>query len=255
MTKAASLRMKDLCQLSGLERQTIHFYIQEGLLPEGKKTGRNMAYYSPEHLERLRLIKQLQEERFLPLRAIRAVLGGKAGAGFSREQRKLLAEVKARLLRAPRGRALVSASATDFVDVDEAARAHGVSRADVVEMIELGLLSAESRDGGYRVRRDDTWLVTAWADLARAGLSRERGFSPRDLLLVDEAVSELFAKERELFLERLLGLAPDEIASLIERVLPILGDLVARLHTQKARDTFALAIDDAAPLGPRGAQT
>ena len=38
------------------------------------KTSRNMAYYPPEFVERIRLIKQLQEERFMPLRVIRDLL-------------------------------------------------------------------------------------------------------------------------------------------------------------------------------------
>ena len=42
--------------------------------PEPVKTSRNMAYYPPEFAERIRLIKQLQEERFLPLRVIRELL-------------------------------------------------------------------------------------------------------------------------------------------------------------------------------------
>ena len=62
-------RMKDLCESSGLPRQAIHFYIQQGLLPPGRKTGRNMAWYTDEHIERLRLIKKLQHEQFLPLKA------------------------------------------------------------------------------------------------------------------------------------------------------------------------------------------
>ncbi|HMY59542.1 MAG TPA: MerR family transcriptional regulator, partial [Pseudomonadota bacterium] len=72
-----TLRMKDLCARTGLPRQAIHFYIREGLLPEGRKTGRNMAYYGEEHIERIALIRRLQEERFLPLRAIKVVLGAK----------------------------------------------------------------------------------------------------------------------------------------------------------------------------------
>lgn len=64
-------------ELSGLPRQAIHFYIQQGLLPEGEKTGRNMAYYSAQHVERLKIIRKLQQERFLPLKAIRG--------SFSRE--------------------------------------------------------------------------------------------------------------------------------------------------------------------------
>ncbi len=152
---AANYRMRDLCQATGLERQTIHFYIQEGLLPEGKKTGRNMAYYGEDHLERLRLIKKLQEERFLPLRAIRAVLGGKSG-GFSKEQRKLLADVKTRLLDAAPGRALVGGP-TELVGASEVADAHGVKAGDVEEMIELGLLASEG--SSKKIRRDDAWLV------------------------------------------------------------------------------------------------
>ena len=33
-----------------------------------------MAWYPPEFVERVRLIKQLQEERFLPLKVIREVI-------------------------------------------------------------------------------------------------------------------------------------------------------------------------------------
>ena len=33
-----------------------------------------MAYYPPEFVDRIRLIKQLQEERFMPLRVIRELL-------------------------------------------------------------------------------------------------------------------------------------------------------------------------------------
>ena len=38
------------------------------------RTSRNMAYYPPEFVERIRTIKRLQEERFMPLRLIRGVL-------------------------------------------------------------------------------------------------------------------------------------------------------------------------------------
>src|SRR5262245_10235319 len=88
--------MKDLCRLTGLPRQAIHFYIEEGLVPEGRKTGRNMAYYGDEHLERIRLVRRLQHERFLPLKAIRAIVEERDD-GFSPVQRQMLADVKQRL--------------------------------------------------------------------------------------------------------------------------------------------------------------
>src|SRR5512132_2933795 len=68
------LRMRELAEASGVPAATIKHYLREGLLPEPVKTSRNMAYYPPEFVERIRLIKQLQEERFMPLRVIREVL-------------------------------------------------------------------------------------------------------------------------------------------------------------------------------------
>lgn len=234
----ADYRMKDLCAASGLERQTIHFYIQEGLLPEGRKTGRNMAFYDEGHLERLLLIKSLQRERFLPLRAIRAVLGG-SGGGFSKEQRALLSEVKRRLADGAPTRELVTSSSGTTDKAALAVRA-GLDVKDVDELAELGLVAAAP---GGTVRQDDAWLVELWGELVRAGLTRERGFGPQDLALVDEAVSALFDKERSLFLERLGHLSADELATVLSRALPLMAELVTRMHAQKARDTFALADD------------
>ncbi len=238
---AKRYRMRDLCALAGLERQTIHFYIQEGLLPEGTKTGRNMAFYDEEHLERLQLIKTLQSERFLPLRAIRAILGG-GGGGFSKEQRALLSEVKRRIQGGGRGRELVARDGRERVLGQKAlASRAGVGVEEVRELVVLGLVAADERG---HVRESDAWLVEAWGELMRAGLTRDRGFSAKDLALVDEGVAALFARARDLFLERLGHLSAEELAQVVVRVLPLMSDLIARMFTQKARDTFALAADE-----------
>ena len=68
------LRMGELAEASGVPAPTIKHYLREGLLPEPVKTSRNMAYYPPEFVDRIKLIKQLQEERFMPLKAIKSVL-------------------------------------------------------------------------------------------------------------------------------------------------------------------------------------
>ncbi|HZO07060.1 MAG TPA: MerR family transcriptional regulator, partial [Solirubrobacterales bacterium] len=68
------LRMSELAKASGVPVPTIKHYLREGLLPEPVKTSRNMAYYPPEFVERIQLIKRLQETRFMPLKAIKTVL-------------------------------------------------------------------------------------------------------------------------------------------------------------------------------------
>ena len=69
--------MSELAEASGVSAGTIKHYLREGLLPEPVRTSRNMAYYPPDFVERIRLIKRLQEERFMPLELIKGVLDGR----------------------------------------------------------------------------------------------------------------------------------------------------------------------------------
>ena len=68
------LKISELAEQAEVPVATVRHYLREGLLPEPVKTSRNMAYYPPEFVERIRLIKQLQEERFMPLKLIKSVL-------------------------------------------------------------------------------------------------------------------------------------------------------------------------------------
>jgi DNA-binding transcriptional MerR regulator len=84
---AGRLKMRDVERLAGVGRETIRFYIREGLLPEPERPGRNVAWYDAAFVARVRLIKELQARRFLPLRLIKAILDGDAvppPAGYAR---------------------------------------------------------------------------------------------------------------------------------------------------------------------------
>jgi DNA-binding transcriptional MerR regulator len=72
--------MAELSSRSGVPRETIHFYLREGLLPRPRKGGRTVAYYGEEHLDRLRIIRRLREEKYLPLAVIRRLLDTPAAA-------------------------------------------------------------------------------------------------------------------------------------------------------------------------------
>jgi DNA-binding transcriptional MerR regulator len=76
-TTRSMLRIGGLAKATGVSVQTIHYYLREGLLAPPTKTAPNMAYYGPEYIEDIRLIKELQERRYLPLSLIRLVLQAK----------------------------------------------------------------------------------------------------------------------------------------------------------------------------------
>jgi DNA-binding transcriptional MerR regulator len=227
------LRMKDLCAETGLSRQAIHFYIQEGLLPEGDKTGRNMAWYGPEHVERLRLIRRLQEERLLPLKAIRALLAGDTDA-LPEGQRNLLAEVASQLPAA------LGAAARDLSVADALAR-YDVTADELERLIELGLVTAHG-DGAHReLGSDAARLLDLWSQFRALGFTRERGFVVDDLVPFVTAAQELVAHETQLLLDRVAHLEPTEVATMIERALPVVHAALVHFHTAAVRAVLTAA--------------
>lgn len=76
------LRIGELAQLTKVSTRTIRFYVEEGLLPEPVKTNRNMAYYDPECIPKIKSIKKAQTERFMPLVVIGQLLEN-SGQDFS----------------------------------------------------------------------------------------------------------------------------------------------------------------------------
>lgn len=232
-----TLRMKDLCERTKLPRQAIHFYLQQGLLPPGTKTGRNMAFYGEEHVARVLLIKKLQHERFLPLRAIKALLEGHEGH-FSPAQRALLSDIKQRFTTAQLAKS--DALPELAVSADEACARTGVPRADLDRAVELGVIGArEGDDGTTLIAQEDLWMLEAWAEIRRLGYADELGFRIDDLALLQEVVDDLFQREALLLASRIERTSPERAAAMIERALPIVHQFITGLHIKRIRSFFA----------------
>jgi DNA-binding transcriptional MerR regulator len=68
------LRMKELANETGVPKSTILHYLNQGLLPEPRKTSPNMAYYDPSCVDRIRYIQHLQRRHRLSLSEIKQML-------------------------------------------------------------------------------------------------------------------------------------------------------------------------------------
>lgn len=78
MTQEAKVcKMSDLVRLTGVSKQTIHYYLREGLLLPPVRTSKNMAYYDESTVDDIRFIKELQKKRYLPLAVVKKVLKAK----------------------------------------------------------------------------------------------------------------------------------------------------------------------------------
>jgi len=220
MTPKELFRISELAERSDVPVATIRHYLREGLLPEPVKTSRNMAYYPPEFVERIRLVKQLQEERFLPLRVIRELL---ARDDADPERLRAMIDLEDRIL----DRAL--AGERERVPAAEAHERYDVP-ADVIERLaELEVLTPDA--DGYSP--SDVRVIEAISRFRAGGYDETLGFTVYDTLRYKRALEPLVAEELRVLRERLAGeVEPERAMEIIEAGLGPLNDLIAALHTK-----------------------
>jgi DNA-binding transcriptional MerR regulator len=85
-------KVSELAEKAGVTKRTIHYYISKGLLFPPKGSGVN-SLYTDEHLERILLIKKLQES-FMPLSKIRDYLNENPKGGESIKEYVIEKEVE-----------------------------------------------------------------------------------------------------------------------------------------------------------------
>jgi DNA-binding transcriptional MerR regulator len=214
------LKISELAERSDVPVATIRHYLREGLLPEPVKTSRNMAYYPPEFVDRIRLIKQLQEERFMPLRVIRDLLEADEA---DPERLRAMIDLEDRIL----DRALAGES--ERVAVEEARERYDVPPDVLDRLAELDVLTPDA--GGYSP--SDMRVIEAISRFRAGGYDESLGFTVYDTLRYKRALEPLVAEELRVLRERLAGeVAPERAIEIIEAGLGPLNDLIAALHTK-----------------------
>ncbi len=137
-------KMSDLVRLSGVSKQTIHFYLREGLLLPPIRTSKNMAYYDESTVDDIRFIKELQEKRYLPLAVIKEVLKAKReGHDLMEEDHLILFENLFGQVRGDRGD-------QQFNEASFLAET-GLTEQELSQLIHMGMISAspEARNRSF----------------------------------------------------------------------------------------------------------
>ncbi|HEX4467830.1 MAG TPA: MerR family transcriptional regulator [Solirubrobacteraceae bacterium] len=227
------LKMSELAERSGVSPGTIRYYLREGLLGGGEdvvRTSRNMAYYPPEYVERIVLIKRLQEERFLPLRVIRGALEDDP------ERVRALIELEDRILE----RALAGVEDTGSISRRAVQERYGVPRNVLERLAEIGVLTPTRRGYGS----DDVKIIEAIASFRAGGYDEALGFTVYDTLRYRTALEPLVDEEVRALLGRLAGevdveRAMEMVAAGVEPLRELIGAmhsklLLAALRTHRA---------------------
>ena len=215
------LKMSELAERSGVSAGTIKHYLREGLLGGGQdvvRTSRNMAYYPEEFVGRIRLIKRLQEERFMPLRLIRELMADDP------ERAERMIELEDRILE--RAIAAREGERTSRARVRE--RYH-LPQNVLARLEELGVLTPNAR--GYDT--DDVKIIESISRFRAGGYEEAIGFTVYDTLRYREALEPLVEEEVRVLLERLPGeVEVDRAVEIIASGAEPLRDLIGAMHSK-----------------------
>jgi len=227
------LKMSELAERSGVSPGTIRYYLREGLLGQGAdiiRTSRNMAYYPAEYVQRIELIKRLQQQRFMPLRVIKGALEDDP------ERVRALVELEDRIIE----RALAGAEEGKRVSVRAACERYQIPRNVLERLAEIGVLSPNRN--GYDA--EDVRIIEAIASFRAGGYDEALGFTVYDTLRYRDALQPLVREEVRALLGRLAGEVDVEralqiVAAGVEPLRELLGAmhsklLLAELRRQRA---------------------
>jgi len=156
---APELRVEELARRADVSVDTIRFYQKRQLLPPPQRRGR-IAWYGPEHAERLARIKDLQGRGF-SLAVIRRIVTGQ----LDRADEPLAAAVI--------GADDDSGGETDaeeFLTLDELAARSGVPEALIESIVREGLLVPRRHEGDARFTSADVDILGAGLRLLETGL-------------------------------------------------------------------------------------
>jgi DNA-binding transcriptional MerR regulator len=214
--------MSELAERSGASAGTIKHYLREGLLGSDEdvlRTSRNMAYYPEEYVQRIRLIKRLQEERFMPLRVIRELMADDP------ERAARMIELEDRILERA-----IEAGEARRVSRSSVQATYDVPRNVLERLEELEILTPNGR--GYDA--DDVAIIAAISRFRAGGYEEAIGFTVYDTIRYRQALAPLVQEEVEVLMRRLVD---EEVE--VERAVQIISsgaqplrELVGAMHSK-----------------------
>jgi DNA-binding transcriptional MerR regulator len=177
-------------------------------------------------VERIALIKRLQEKRFMPLRVIKGTLEDDP------DRVHALIELEDRILEG----ALASAEQSRRVSPKTVRERYDVPRNVLDRLAEIGVLTPTR--GGYD--QEDVKIIEAIASFRAGGYEEALGFTVYDTLRYREALEPLVREEVAALLDRLAGevdvdRAMEIVAAGVEPLRELLGAMHSKLLLAELR--------------------
>jgi DNA-binding transcriptional MerR regulator len=221
------MKISELARRTDVPKQTIHYYIRSGLLPKPRKLGSNSADYDENYVERIKLIKELQNDFFLPLPTIKKIM-------WENRSASKMAMLK---LRTDYFRPMEHYLGTGIVGDEAFLKATGMASRWLPIFKEYDLISSRQQDGENVYSQDDIIIGKVMVNMAKLGINRANNFKPEVTLPMLADTFRKVAKDLiEDFRRATVDMKPSEREELALRGHEIMGVLFYHLYRKYAHE-------------------
>lgn len=186
------MKMRELEERTGVNRETIRVYLRNGLVPEPGRPKPNVADYDESHITAIMAVRDLQRDSGLTLNQIKDVLNGESGnrrvdaAAFSNLETLVATRV---------------GLDDRQVLITSLAKAFPKAQADAETFSRMGLVEILHTRKGAALSVTDSRLVTIWGEMRAAGYTEENGLPPSIVEFYKEPAEMIAREESSRFLE------------------------------------------------------
>ena len=224
------MKIRELVKQSGVSKETIHYYIREGLLPKPRKQGKNVAEYDDSYVERIRFIRELQDHYFLPLSVIKNIL---------KKQKKSSEWQSLFNLRKGYFRPVDQFLPNEIAGEQLFRNETGLGKKWLAKMEEWKIINPEARNGLKVYSQDDITIGRLIVKLDTIGLGPKDGFDPEALKYYLDKFREIAIMSQKFYIETALGkLSPDEFSKRIDQGREIMSLFFYHLYRKLSRERY-----------------
>ena len=167
------MKISELAKRTRVPKETIHYYIRKGVLRKPRKTGKNAADYNESYVDQLSLIRELQENYFLPLSIIQKII--------KEQQKQSQADQSSFKFQAGLIRPIDRLICTEIKGKEAFMEGTGIGLKWLDRMEEWGVITCEIQDGEPIYSQDDVIIGKLVVDMGRLGLGPKDGYDPEVL--------------------------------------------------------------------------
>lgn len=174
------MQISELAERTGVPKETIHYYLREGVLRRPHKKGKNKTDYNESYVEQIHIIKKLQDNYFLPLSVIKKII--------KEQKRRSPLEKSSFHLLNEYFKPLEHLLTCEIAGREAFREVTGLSSKWLTTMEGWNVITAKIKNGQPVYSQDDVIIGKLLVDMDRLGFGPKDGYDPENLRRISDFV-------------------------------------------------------------------